>query len=352
MSLCDNDGSNSTNQRSIHRQRYHDRHLGGWFLFADLDGDTRRRGRLSESYTGDPFPAFPRITSSRLAGMKKLFALGMISAVVLVAGKGTLFAQQDIYCNCNKQRYGTPGECLQNCKGNRLTCTGCFLSPRCPALQGDKNLKLLYNRALFRKGLVPLNQAQRSLVAHIINHYYKPFSAGQINIVLADGAPRSFWAEIEPASGGGKPTLQVHIDLIWCSPAFLVSAVGHEMIHYLQSLRPNAVDLTGIDKAVWAFKELEASNWESGANNFNWKIGSDQVFHCLRQVEKDEVLKILRFRQWEVRSRIEEIVSGFRDAHNRLKRLERWLTANPWTRDVWLPANPNWKSYTAGPRPQ
>jgi len=186
-----------------------------------------------------------------------------------------------------------------------------------------------------------------TISAYIVNNFYQPYRSSDFHIIILSGE-RSFFAKIEqPSSPGGKPILNIHRELFLMSPAFLISAIGHEMVHAIQFEQQIDVDLKGIYGAHRAFLELEASEWESWNKDFDWKIGFNDVYDCLLELEKESSQKTLECRRWQVRYAIE--TAAFNPVN--LNKLEKWLKANPWTRDVWLPKNPNWKSFEAGARP-
>jgi hypothetical protein len=112
------------------------------------------------------------------------------------------------------------------------------------------------------------------VVAHIINHWFKPNNVRDFSVTWGKPENTDDWAHVmPPSSGAQKLALVVSPDAIWLSPAGLVSALGHEMIHVEQMKRTYSVRMTGINSALTSFRELEASTWESGAGDFKWAIG-------------------------------------------------------------------------------
>ncbi|MBN1881896.1 MAG: hypothetical protein JW885_06955 [Deltaproteobacteria bacterium] len=253
----------------------------------------------------------------------------------------------DIYNNCTDKRYETPRDCLLDDTHRRLGCTGCFLSAECEGLKnisGYDVFKSMYNQALFFKGPVPVGDiAFLTLASSIINNFYAPYKSTDFNIIIEEG-DLSFWAKLEqPEMEGQKPTFRVSKKLfLECSPAFLVQSIGHELVHMNQYENSPDVDLRGITTYINAFLELEASRWEIEDTYSGWKIGSNDLFECLRGGEQIEVINIKNCREWQTLAAIEKL-NDWRPTD--LDTLETWLEANPWTRDVWLVENPGWRKY-------
>ena len=279
-----------------------------------------------------------------------------------VMGQSSNNNDGDIICNCKGppyQRYWTPGGCMRNCRGGglRRSSCGCILSPRmkCNVLN-DKVFKQMYMFHIFRGHITregyPVDSSLLTVASTIINQFYQPFKSTDFHIVFESGE-RSFWAKIEePTSRGAKPFLRIHRNLFLMSPAFLVQAIGHEMIHAIQMERGESkTQLHGIQKTTEAFLELEASYWEAGTIylEYDWKIGPNELIECLSADEMKSVKNILECRKWQVRNWI-EIFNDLRPGN--LNRLEKWLKQNHWTRHVWLPNHPNWKKLKAGNQPE
>ena len=230
-----------------------------------------------------------------------------------------------------------------------MTAGKCFLTPQTPELSDNQLLRQFYNQALFGAGPVPPPQSRVVLVAHILNVYYPPNRAP--NFAIHFGSTKEQFAGLTRASGPGqKPVLGISDDLFWLTPAFVVSTLGHEMIHMDQYNRKYKTNLTGINHAVAALRELEAYSWQLKKDNFprTFKVGL--LFSSFQNSEQQETELNFQCAQWDVSKAIENIVTGPRSliySNN----LAAWLQEDPWVRQVWLPQNPNWVQQHAGSKP-
>lgn len=268
--------------------------------------------------------------------------------------------------SCKGNQYETPSDC-DNVVKVSLSCPvkkRCRLIPTCAALKNE-NYQILYNQALFfGYGVLPPQAARITLISEVLTHFYK-INPTKFDISLVDDRTKEWeethgpnakadWAHYEQVHGAGqKPPLVVSEDTFWRSPAFLISVLGHEMVHYEQDQRKfEGINLTGLDYAITSFYELEASSWEVGANNgFNWKIGPNKVIPCLKGTEPNEPKLTLRCREWQTKNAIDKLRSLPIRSETRMAQLKLWLEKNPWTSQVWLPKNPQWQGYTPGTKP-
>lgn len=256
---------------------------------------------------------------------------------------------------CGNRHYIVPKLCLNNCSGRITLLTPsagqCFFAPQCRAFQGDARLKQFYNQGLLHSGgpgVLPPDLAQRSVVAQIINVHYKPFNAGQFDIRIGNFAGMDAWAGIERGGGrGSKPILGVSPDLLLLTPGFLASVLGHEMLHESQYRRNYKTNLTGINSAVGAFRELEASMWDVGEAS-SPGFPDNEFKDCLQESESTSNQQTRVCRSWQVIKAIENINDSPRGY---FKALEAWMNEDPWVRAEWIPRNPNWKTAKAGPNP-
>lgn len=251
---------------------------------------------------------------------------------------------------CANQHYIVPGLCLQNCTGHRtlanLSGGQCFFAPQCTALQGDRALAQFYNQGILHSGgpqVLPQDRAQLSVVAQIINVHYKPFNAGQFDIRIGDSVGMDAWAGL--VRGAGKSTLNVSPDLLLLTPGYLASVLGHEMVHESQYRRAYKTNMTGINSAVSAFRELEASMWELGEAP-SPGVPQNAFKDCLQETEATASQQTRACRAWQVTKAIENIRDSPR---SHFTALEAWMTEDPWISAFWMPRNPNWKTAKAGP---
>ena len=271
-------------------------------------------------------------------------------AFLLLAAVRVTFAQ-NVLCTCSGTFFDRPGNCQQDCR-RRLTCNGCMVSSEHCRELANVTFKRLYNNAVFGTVVGALPNARVALVNGIVDTFYPPRRHQEFTTAI--GQPSGGgeeWAHVDPPAGGGLPKLTVSPDGIWISPAGLVSAIGHEMIHVEQLKRPHSVRVSNIFPAVTAFRELEASSWEIGeGGRFNWSIGPNKVWRCVPADEQEGPRLTRRCREWQVKKAVENAVTGLRAAAA-VKELEGWMREEPWVNTAWLPRNPGWKTMRAGSKP-
>ena len=287
--------------------------------------------------------------------------LFLVTLMCVVALSKRVHAQEftgDITCG-GKQRFAVPGACLNSCSKQKRTLANfsgglCFLSAACPAYDKTKDTALpqLYNQAMFGRGAVTGQPGKLVLASYIINTYYKPNNVRDIAVVIGSTPGGDDFAEVEkPSRPGGKALLTIQDDLFFTAPGYLISSIGHEMVHLEQLKRIYKTNLGGINSLVGAMRELEASSWELGADTFSRSIGPNQVGGCEIDQEKKAQQMTYACRQWQVKKAIEDIRGGARkDAY--FKSIENWLNEDHWANQVWLQNNPDWKTQKAGAKPQ
>jgi hypothetical protein len=269
-------------------------------------------------------------------------------------------ASTDLLCQSSGARFELPNACLKSCKYSAVKF-GCFFSPQCQGMkakaeESQRSLVRIYNAAIFGIGRLPLVSPyvaqpeyywEDSLVAAVINHFYSPFKATDVQIMI-EKPPHVSWCEVDRnVAAGQHPKLWMDPEVLLQSPPFLVSCIGHEMVHMLQIQR-KYTSFRGINDAITAFRELEAFTWETGNHDFHWEIGPSPVFNCVTTNESRELELDLRCAQWQVRKEIGDLNEP---PQRYLGVLDKWLKEDPWTSSQWLPQNPNWRTYRAGPRP-
>lgn len=263
----------------------------------------------------------------------------------------------DIVCGGSRKKFLVPMACVKGCSARRTLANfsggTCGFSSSCPAYgKEDRSaLPVFYNQALFGRGVIAGEKAQLVLVSHIINTYYAPNNVKQIHVAIGTSPGGDNWAHLVPGARGQAPTLMVQSDLLLLSPGYLISTIGHEMVHVEQGKRSYKTNQTGINSLVQDMWELEASSWELNADNFSRSIGANKTAGCIQDQEKTSNHNIYVCRQWEVRKALEDIRTGPKSS-TYLPSAEKWLNEDPWTSQIWLPANPNWRTQKAGPKPQ
>jgi hypothetical protein len=273
----------------------------------------------------------------------------MMKAVVMVLlAVGTIRAQS-VFCTCSNRYFNTPAECRNNCR-QKITCHWCMVSAEhCNAL-AKVDFKKLYNQAVFGLTLMGGPATKIMLVNSIVDNFYRPNRHTDFETRLGTVSGGDDYAQIQPPASGSRPTLVVAPDATELSPAGLVSAIGHEMIHIEQLKRQSRIRVTYITPTVTALREMEASSWETNAGGYRWSIGTNTVFQCMPADEQQGPTLTLRCRTWQVKKTIQNIRSSPRAAQT-LKELESWMKEDPWVSAAWLPRNPNWKTMEAGARP-
>ena len=257
------------------------------------------------------------------------------------------------------QRYDLPKECQNGRKGRKWW--RCTLSPQCAPMANltknqRKTLVAQYNQALFGISMGPASVRRAStlkpvLVALIMNYYYAPYTARYIDISI-DNTNTSDWANIlSKKNSAGKYPLVVSDDLFWLSPAMLMQSLGHEIVHLDQYQRTYTMNVFYIDAAIAAFRELEASTWDTGTSTRKYSNKNSNFFDCLMPVEQNAATATLRCREWEVKKAIMTIRKKDEWRPGVMRTLERWLQEDVWTKTYWLPSNPEWKTYAPGPKP-
>lgn len=260
---------------------------------------------------------------------------------------------------CGKQRFTVPGECLNACSKQKRTLANfsgglCFFSSACPAYgkEAKSALPVFYNQAMFGRGAVTGQPGKLVLASHIINTYYPPNSTKTMTVQIGATSGGDDFAHVEKASKpGGNAVLTIQDDLFYTAPGYLISTLGHEMVHVEQHKRVYKTSMAGINSLVGAMRELEASSWEIDADNFSRSFGTNKAVDCMRDQEKAAQRVTFACRQWQVKKAIEDIRTGARkDTY--FKSIEKWLNEDPWASQIWLPDNPEWKTQAAGAKPQ
>jgi hypothetical protein len=259
---------------------------------------------------------------------------------------------QDILCKTSNTRFASASACNQNCRGGGLASPGnpCVYSPSSTC----RNLSDPYWNDVFKSALVggPLPAAKVQLPVYTINHYFQPNKSDNFNLAWG---PRetSDYAHVTPASSGTqKMTLVVSEEALKLSPAGFVMTIGHEMIHVeqLKRHRDSKVDRSGISGALSPLRELEASAWELGEGDFRWVIGPNKWKECLRENEKQESAFRHICNAWDVKKGIQDIRDRPRNDQY-MRNLEKFMAEDAWISQVWLKANPNWKTEPLSDQP-
>jgi hypothetical protein len=227
---------------------------------------------------------------------------------------------------------------------------------RCKALD-QQGFVTAYNMAVFpdQKGSspgaligmalaakVPGGGTGEALIKQITGTFYKVFDANVVAQMTSSKAGED--ADLDQGFGG-KYTLTVYTpSLQELSPAGLVNTIGHEMVHLEQRQRKLPISyVKGTNAVKDALYELEASSWESGARNFHWQIGTNKFVACVTKDEQLKAAAVLACREWQAVNGIAGLSKEGKDE------IGTWLQANPWTKQVWLPVHPDWRTMAPFP---
>lgn len=286
---------------------------------------------------------------------RKTLAAGAVLAAFMFPSTGVHAFQGDVVCG-GKQHFLVPGECLQSCSKQKRSLANlsgglCSFSASCGIFKGDSALKAFYNQAMFGRGAVTGQQGKQVLLSHVVNRYYKPHNVKNLDVDIGSPGGMDGFAGVQrPKRPGAKPRLTVHDDLFYTSPGYFVATIGHEMVHLEQHERTVTTNLAGINSVVGAMRELEASSWQSGLDNFPREFGPNKTSGCQREEELIAQRQTYECRKWQVKKAIENLRATPRwETYS--KTLERWLNEDDWAKQVWLKQNPNWQSVTGGERP-
>jgi hypothetical protein len=277
--------------------------------------------------------------------------------VALIALMGSVSAQ-NVLCRTSNKRFATGAECNKDCKGGGLGIIGnpCVYSPltACKALaskgaDGDEYWNKVFESTLMGG---PLPAAKLQLPIYTINRFFQPNKHTDFNISWGRTGT-SDYAHVTPASSSEqKMNLVISEDALGLPPGGFMMAIGHEMIHaeQLKRHRNSKVDRSGIDRVLSPLRELEASAWELGEGSFRWVIGPNKWKECLRENEKQESAFRHICNAWDVKKGIQDIRDRPR-SDQYLRNLEKFMTEDAWISQVWLKANPNWKTETLSNQP-
>jgi len=282
---------------------------------------------------------------------RKICLALLLWAVIIPSSSARADPPGDIVCGGS--RYNVPMRCLQACT-KRPTLANihaglCYLTPSCSALQHDPALQQLYNQTVLHSlgpALLPEAQAKALIIGHLIKTHYRPFVPDQFDIRIEDPVGEDSWASLDRPNKNGKPVLRVANDLFLLTPGFIATVVGHEMVHESQHRHTYRSDFTGINSAVQEFRELEASMWELGEAS-SPGFPDDEFRDCIQDTERAENKQVRDCREWKLNKAIESVISMQRY----VRPLELWMNEDPWTKGMWLPNHPDWKTTQAGPSP-
>jgi hypothetical protein len=220
----------------------------------------------------------------------------------------------------------------------------------CELLKHELLLHAGYKSALTPPhGEYPGNkQRLEQIIRYIIKKFYPGYQPKSLEIVVTQ-ASKKLYAGVTYNPGQKLP---MPLKIPWNtfeSPAQLIMATGHEIIHELQVQRDySSVNLFRLDKVITNMWEVEAHSWEINADSFTWNIQGDQnkVKRCLTREEIAETSANQETYKEELHKAILEIVKGPRHEVY-APSLAKWLNTDVWAKAVWLkdPANATWQSW-------
>jgi len=318
-----------------------------------------------------------------------IFTTGIVLVVVVIgmpplAPAGPAFGGPKggaiFICSLKEKEYDNPRECVKGCSEGPVRFGLCSvkIEAACPRLKElnpeDPWDRAYANAVLWHTSLKfgpylkgTLEGVRTKLIQRIIDKYFAEPRGRYADRRKSIDALNAVKRRIEFAQPGGgdwahygEGVLTVRRDLFRQSLAFIVSTIGHEMIHLTQDFRSIQKAPAGIDSATTAFLELEAWAWEAN-ENYAWDYDTPSPgFRCLRQGDRedsiDAIRRELRCYEWQIPKRVNDILTGPRNPESNARLLQRWLEANSWTKVHWLPRHQNWpneygRNYDVPPRP-
>ena len=259
---------------------------------------------------------------------------------------------------CGRQTFKTPVQCITACSkqlknrglGN-LGAGQCVLKPSTPDITANKRidqLRYIYNDAVLHLGPVPPDQEKFAVIGEILMDYFPPYNLPVFDVEFS--STTKDWARAEEGSGEKKPTLTIANDLARLkSPAFMIAAIGHEMVHMNQYARTyTTVGIFGRPQS--ALMELEAYSWELNRDSFKHTFKSLRLTGPMTDQEKQEIEEYYNCYAWFAKQEIRLYMGGPYGARYG-KQFAQWLTEDPWVSSIWLPQNPDWATQQPGNMP-
>jgi hypothetical protein len=291
----------------------------------------------------------------------------LLAALLSVAGSARVALaggeSGDITCG-GDQRFLVPGLCSKACKSQGLKMKYCALSPQTNALKagGDEVMRQIqqqYNQAMFGRGIADYATARKGLGCTLINYLYPPYRC-----------TKSFDVELVPsetgntlddpdylakfscnrATGGNSFTFTSNFFLV--SPAYMLSTIGHELVHADQCAHHSGHVAIGVDRVQFELDELEAYSWEAGKDNFprTFKVKPSDLT-IMRPDEAESVQAAYACAVWLTDAAVAQFLPGA-PYSKYAGALRAYLQGDPWTNTVWLPQHPQWdKAPPTGKRP-
>jgi hypothetical protein len=286
--------------------------------------------------------------------MRCLATLAFAVTLLHFSGAGVALADAgDITCG-GTDRFLLPELCNRACSSQGLKMRYCALSPETSALKagGDEVMKQIqqqYNQAMFGPGIADHTTARLGLGCTLVNNLYPPYRCTQsFAVTFAPSSSGSklddpdYLAKFTCDKTTGRNTFAFTSDLFWTSPAYILSIIGHELVHADQCQRYSGSVAIGVDRAQHAFSELEAYSWEAGKDSFprTFKVKAAQLT-IMRPDEAQSVQAAYACASWNVDDAVARFLPGAPYAKY-VERLRSYMTQDLWIKTVWLPQHPHW----------
>jgi len=272
----------------------------------------------------------------------------------------------ELLCTCTDKGYDRPVDVLPNCTRPALGRPMCGAVLRttnqpCAVFRNPNGFTTLYDQVVLgRPGplsgmgvalpagiAIPSGSAANPkdphtiLVGTLIATYYKPWGPSDFYMTVQPGGKNDVeYAHVEEHRGLQHYLVVRGAAFTELSPAGMVAALGHEMIHAEQLRRPgNLPNVAGLSSIAAAVNELEASSWETMVSTYRWRIGPNPTWSCETPLERDRSEALRSCREWQIRELLVEV----NQKPTTQAAFEQWINQNPWAKTNWLPKNPRWK---------
>jgi hypothetical protein len=273
----------------------------------------------------------------------------------------------ELLCTCTDKAYDRPVDILPNCTRVPLGRPLCGAVLRktgqpCPAFRTPNGFTTLYDQvvlgrpgplsgmgAILPAGIIAIPSGSAAnnkdphtiLIGTLIGTYFKPWGPADFYMTVQPGGVGDVeYAHVEEHRGLQHYLVVRGAAFTELSPAGMISALGHEMIHAEQLRRPgNLSKAGGLSAITAAMNELEASSWETKVSSFPWRIGPNPTWSCETPLERDRSEALRSCREWQIR----ELLGAINQKPKTQSDFEEWIKQNPWASINWLPKNPHWK---------
>jgi hypothetical protein len=202
---------------------------------------------------------------------------------------------------------------------------------------------------MFGRGIADSATARKGLGCTLINHLYPPYlctKSFDVELVPSETANKvddpDYLARFTCNRDSGRNTFTFTSNLFWVSPAYMLSTIGHELVHADQCAHHSGHIAVGVDRVESELDELEAYSWEAGKDNFprTFKVKASDLT-IMRPDEAESVQAAYTCAAWLTDAAVAQFLPGapyFKYAGA----LRAYLQGNAWANTVWLPQHAQW----------